>query len=206
MCLQASSGQGISSSPVAPPQGRSHQAANSPQGQRVGQGGCEMEAVASSLPSFRRDLPSLCCVLWLGSESWVQPTLWGRGFHKGGGGLCWGPSYRLTTTPGKRTLLCSTGNRTSSIMTFFLVLHPLPTPLSPLPPVYGGSQARGQIRAIATSLYHSHSNVGSKPPLRPTPEAQCRIFNPLKEARDQTQVLRDASCVPFCCATTGTPH
>lgn len=91
MCLQASSGQGISSSPVAPPQGHSHQAANSPQGQRVGQGGCEMEAVASSLPSLRRDLPSLCCVLLLGSESWVQPTLWGRGFHKGEEGFAGGP-------------------------------------------------------------------------------------------------------------------
>ena len=31
------------------------------------------------------------------------------------------------------------------------------------PEAYGGSQARGPIRAVATGLCHSHSNVGSKP-------------------------------------------
>ena len=36
------------------------------------------------------------------------------------------------------------------------------------PAAYGGSQARGQIRAAAASLYHSHSNIGSEPHLRPT--------------------------------------
>ena len=30
---------------------------------------------------------------------------------------------------------------------------------------YGGSQARGRIGAVATSLHLSDSNVGSKPPL-----------------------------------------
>ena len=33
---------------------------------------------------------------------------------------------------------------------------------------YGDSQARGQIRAVATSLHHSHSIEGSEPHLRPT--------------------------------------
>ena len=33
---------------------------------------------------------------------------------------------------------------------------------------YGGSQARGQIGAIATHLYHSHSNPRSQPHLQPT--------------------------------------
>ena len=33
---------------------------------------------------------------------------------------------------------------------------------------YGGSQARGQTRAVAAGLHHSHSNMGSKPRLRPT--------------------------------------
>ena len=28
------------------------------------------------------------------------------------------------------------------------------------PTAYGGSQARGQIGAVAASLHHSHSNVG----------------------------------------------
>ena len=39
---------------------------------------------------------------------------------------------------------------------------------------YGGSQARGQMGAIAASLHHSlchsHSNVGFDPHLRPTPK------------------------------------
>ena len=34
---------------------------------------------------------------------------------------------------------------------------------------YGGFQAMGLIRATAAGLYHSHSNVGSKPHLQPTP-------------------------------------
>ena len=35
---------------------------------------------------------------------------------------------------------------------------------------YGGSQARGLIRAVAAGLHHSHSNAGSKPNLPPTPQ------------------------------------
>ena len=35
---------------------------------------------------------------------------------------------------------------------------------------YGGSQARGQIGAAASDLHHSHSNMGSEPHLRPTPQ------------------------------------
>ena len=35
---------------------------------------------------------------------------------------------------------------------------------------YGVSQARGQIGAIAAGLCHSHSNLGSKPRLQPTPQ------------------------------------
>ena len=35
------------------------------------------------------------------------------------------------------------------------------------PMAYGSSQARGWIRTTATSLYHSHSNEGSKPHLWP---------------------------------------
>ena len=30
------------------------------------------------------------------------------------------------------------------------------------PTVYGSSQARGHIRAVAASLHHSHSNMGSE--------------------------------------------
>ena len=38
------------------------------------------------------------------------------------------------------------------------------------PAAYGSSQARGQIRATAASPHHSHSNTGSEPCLRPTPQ------------------------------------
>ena len=38
------------------------------------------------------------------------------------------------------------------------------------PVAYGGYQAKGQIRAVAAGLCHSHSSVGSKPPVQPTPQ------------------------------------
>ena len=38
------------------------------------------------------------------------------------------------------------------------------------PAAYGGSQARGQIAAIAAGLHQSHSSAGSEPHLRPTPQ------------------------------------
>ena len=39
---------------------------------------------------------------------------------------------------------------------------------------YGGSQARGQIRATAAGLHHSHSNSQAEPPLQSTPQPQQR--------------------------------
>ena len=38
------------------------------------------------------------------------------------------------------------------------------------PAAYGNSQPRGQIRAAAVSLHHSHSNSGSQTSLQPTPQ------------------------------------
>ena len=38
------------------------------------------------------------------------------------------------------------------------------------PMAYGGSQTRGQVETVAAGLCHSHSNVGSKPCLQPTPQ------------------------------------
>ena len=38
------------------------------------------------------------------------------------------------------------------------------------PAAYGSSQVRGQVRAAAASLHHSHSNVRSEPYLQPTPQ------------------------------------
>ena len=39
-----------------------------------------------------------------------------------------------------------------------------------MPAAYGGSRARGLIRAVASTLHHSHSNAGSKLHLQPTPQ------------------------------------
>ena len=39
-----------------------------------------------------------------------------------------------------------------------------------VPAAYGGSQARGRIGAVAASLRHSHSIVGSEPRLQSTPQ------------------------------------
>jgi len=38
------------------------------------------------------------------------------------------------------------------------------------PAAYGGSQARGPIRAVAVCLCQSHSNSGSEPRLQPIPQ------------------------------------
>ena len=42
------------------------------------------------------------------------------------------------------------------------------------PATRGGSQARGQIRATAAGLHHSHSYAGSEPHLPPTPQLTAR--------------------------------
>ena len=44
-----------------------------------------------------------------------------------------------------------------------------------IPAAYGGSQARGQIGAIAVGLHHSHSNAGSEPHLRPIPQLKATL-------------------------------
>ena len=50
---------------------------------------------------------------------------------------------------------------------FYFYLFPFPRAA---PAAYGGSQARGRIRAVATSLHQSYSNTGSEPHLRPIPQ------------------------------------
>ena len=75
---------------------------------------------------------------------------------------------------------------------------------SPTPAAYGGSQARDQIRAIATGLSHSHSNARSEPCLQPTPQLIAMlILNPLRKAKDRTCILMDSSQICFCWAVTG---
>ena len=52
----------------------------------------------------------------------------------------------------------------SAILFFFFCLF------RAAPKAYRGSQARGQIRATATGLHHSHSNTRSELRLPPTPQ------------------------------------
>ena len=59
------------------------------------------------------------------------------------------------------------------------------------PAACGSSQGRGQIEAAAARLHLS--------------SWQCRILNPLSEARDPNCVLMDTSRVHFCWATIGNP-
>ena len=55
------------------------------------------------------------------------------------------------------------GLKVPTFFIFCLFLRAAPT-------AYGGSQARGGMRAVAAVLHHSHSNAGSEPPLQPTPQ------------------------------------
>ena len=77
---------------------------------------------------------------------------------------------------------------------------------------YGGSQARGLFRAVATGLHqshsnegsncvcdlhHSHSNARSELHLRPTPQLRATpVLNPLSEVRDQIRNLMVPSRIP----------
>ena len=91
---------------------------------------------------------------------------------------------------------CTTVGTPVSAFFFFFLFRAAPT-------ACGGSQARGQSRATAAGLHHSHSNSGSELPLRHTPQL---ILNPLSEARDRTRILRDTNQIYFYCATKGTPN
>ena len=54
-----------------------------------------------------------------------------------------------------------------------------------VPVAYGGSQSRGLIRAVVTGLHQSHSNARSES----HSSRQCRILNPLREARDGLAII-----------------
>ena len=80
---------------------------------------------------------------------------------------------------------------------------------SATPKAYGGSQARGWIRATAASLHHSHSNVGSKPSLQPTyTTAQGNAGSLTHLTRLGIEPKSSWILVGFIslCATKGTPY
>ena len=63
---------------------------------------------------------------------------------------------------------------------------------------YGSSQARGQIRATAAGLHHSHNNAGLSHIYNLHHSSQqCWILNPLSEARDQIHLLMDTAQIRF---------
>ena len=59
---------------------------------------------------------------------------------------------------------------TGTTLKFFVVVVVVVAISWAPPAAYGGSQARGRIGAVATGLRQSHSNAGSEPHLRPTPQ------------------------------------
>ena len=75
------------------------------------------------------------------------------------------------------------------------------------PLAYGGSQARGLIRATAAA----YARATAMPDLSHVCDLhhssqQCQIINPLSEARNQTHNLIFPSQICFRCATTGIPN
>jgi len=74
-------------------------------------------------------------------------------------------SLKLSSTDKRKGRRCSghsNGGQICTLLFFFL--------FRASPAAYGGSQARGPIRATAASLHHSHGNARSEPCLRPTPQ------------------------------------
>ena len=81
--------------------------------------------------------------------------------------------------------LCHSGNSGWSLLNIYLLFF------RASPVVYGSSRARGSNQSCSCW---------------PTPQPQqCQILNPLREARDQTWILMNTSCVRFCWATTTIP-
>ena len=75
------------------------------------------------------------------------------------------------------------------------------------PVAYGGSQARGPVRATAASLHHKHSNtmyLTCDCHLHHSSQ-KCQFLNPLSETRGWNCNLIVPNQICFCCVTTGTP-
>ena len=62
-----------------------------------------------------------------------------------------------------------------SLFYFIIIIISLFAISRAVPAAYGSSQARGLIGAVASGLRHSHSNSGSEPYLRPTPQLMATL-------------------------------
>ena len=92
------------------------------------------------------------------------------------------------------------------VLNFFLIFFFFFCLFRATPAAYGSSQARGQIRAIAASLYHSPTATKDLSYICNLHKSQqCWILNPLNKGRDQTRVLMDTCGVCFHWTTVGTP-
>ena len=68
---------------------------------------------------------------------------------------------------------------------FFLIFFVFCLFFRATPASYGGSQAKGRIGAVATGVYHNHSNAESEACIRPTPQLMTMPDSyPLSKARD----------------------
>ena len=94
-----------------------------------------------------------------------------------------------------------------SIKSFIILLIYLFCLFRTAPMTYGGSQARGQIRAIAASLCHTHGNADLTCVCELYHSSQQgQIINPLMEARNWTHILMDSCWVHYYWATVVTPN
>ena len=68
-----------------------------------------------------------------------------------------------------------------------------------MPIAYRGSQAKGRIGAVATSLHHSHTATPDPSHVCNLHHSswQCRILNPLDEARARTHIFMDTGSICY---------
>ena len=114
-------------------------------------------------------------------------------------------SFKFQTSSSEWFVQNFSSSSSLSLSLFFFCLNFRATPGA-----YGGTQARGGIRAVAAALHRRHGNTRSE--LQSCiwelhrRSWQRQIFNPLSKARDQTCVLVDTSWVRFHWAAMGTPR
>ena len=71
-----------------------------------------------------------------------------------------------------------------------------PPPFRAASMAYGGSRARGLIRAVAAGLCHGHSNAGSKPHLWPSAQLTATL-DPSPTEQDQGLNLHPHECYSY---------